>query len=94
MATDRFGIDDGYHDARGVEHRTSTATRAALRAAMGVHADADADADASAPDGGAQAVRVLLPGDDRTAPGGADLTLEDGSQRTCLLYTSPSPRDA
>ena len=36
MAPDRFGIDDNYHDARGVKHETSRATRAALRAAMGV----------------------------------------------------------
>jgi 4-alpha-glucanotransferase len=79
VATDCFGIDDGYHDARGVEHRTSAATRAALCAAMG----AAVDADTNAPEpGGAQAVRVLLPGSDRTVPGGADLTLEDGSQRT------------
>ncbi len=36
MATDRFGIDDSYHDARGVKHDLSRATRAALQAAMGI----------------------------------------------------------
>jgi 4-alpha-glucanotransferase len=75
VATDRFGIDDGYYDARGVQHATTAEARAALRAAMGVGDDS--------PDGGAPPpVRVLLPGGDRALPGGADLTLEDGSQRT------------
>ena len=42
MATDRFGIDDDYHDTRGVKHETSRPTRVALCAAMGVAPDADA----------------------------------------------------
>ncbi len=75
MATDRFGIDDCYYDARGVEHATTPETRAALSAAMGVGADAPGS-------GAPPPVRVLLPGGDRAFPGGADLTLEDGSQRT------------
>src|SRR4051812_27594867 len=80
MATDRFGIDDDYHDTRGVKHETSRATRAALRAAMGVAQDAtapppeDADADADP-------VRVWRPGDALTLDGPADLVLEDGHSR-------------
>jgi 4-alpha-glucanotransferase len=80
MATDRFGIDDSYHDARGVLHETSRATRAALQAAMGV-----APETAAPPLDEPDAVRVLLPGGDRTLHGtleaGADLVLEDGSSR-------------
>jgi 4-alpha-glucanotransferase len=77
VAADRFGIDDRYFDALGVEHATSPATRAALRAAMGAPDGTDAS-----PAGRDDIVRVLVPGGDRTLPGGADLTLEDGTQRT------------
>jgi 4-alpha-glucanotransferase len=73
VATDVYGIDDGYYDAGGVEHLTSPAARAALRAAMGA---------GQPPGAAAEAVRVLVPGGDRTLSGGADLTLEDGSQRS------------
>jgi 4-alpha-glucanotransferase len=76
MATDRFGIDDSYHDARGVKHNLSRATRAALQAAMGVEPDT-----AAAPLDEPDAVRVLLPGGDRALDGAADLVLEDGSSR-------------
>src|SRR6188768_4446446 len=80
MATDRFGIDDSYHDARGVAHETSRATRAALQAAMRV----EPESAAPAPDD-PDAVRVLLPGGDRALhgamEGGADLVLEDGTSR-------------
>jgi 4-alpha-glucanotransferase len=81
MATDRFGIDDTYHDARGAQHETSRATRAALQAAMGV----EPETAAPAPDD-PEAVRVLVPGGDLTLQGtlqaGADLVLEDGSRRS------------
>jgi len=80
MATDRFGIDDDYHDTRGVKHETSRATRAALRAAMGVAPDATAPPPESA-DAGADPVRVWRPGDALTLDGPADLVLEDGSSR-------------
>jgi 4-alpha-glucanotransferase len=80
MATDRFGIDDSYHDARGVAHETSRATRAALQAAMRV----EPESAAPAPDD-PDAVRVLLPDGDRALhgamAGGADLVLEDGTSR-------------
>jgi 4-alpha-glucanotransferase len=80
MATNRFGIDDRYHDAMGGLHLTSDETRAALGAAMGVdlHAnpdDADADADA-------RAVRVLTPGGSRALEEPVEIVLEDGSTRT------------
>jgi 4-alpha-glucanotransferase len=79
MATDRFGIDDDYHDTRGVKHETSRATRVALCAAMGVAPDADAP-----PGEAVDPVRVWRPGDDLTLAGalaGADLVLEDGTSR-------------
>jgi len=76
MATDRFGIDDSYHDARGVKHDLSRATRAALQAAMGVEPET-----AAPPLDEPDAVRVLLPGGDRALGGAADLVLEDGSSR-------------
>jgi 4-alpha-glucanotransferase len=80
MATDRFGIDDDYHDTAGVKHETSRATRAALRSAMGVAPD-DAAAAAEAAGPSPEPVRVWRPGDDLTLRGQADLVLEDGSSR-------------
>jgi len=76
MAPDRFGIDDDYHDARGVRRETSHATRAALRAAMGVTPD-----EAAPPAEAEHAVRVWRPGDDTKLDGPADLVLEDGTAR-------------
>jgi 4-alpha-glucanotransferase len=76
--TDRFGIVAGYRDATGTEHQTSDQTRAALRAAM--HADPRAEAP---DDDGSRAVRVLVPGADRSLPGRVDLVLEDGTLRPC-----------
>lgn len=77
MATDGFGIADHYYDARGVDHQTSSATRAALRAAMGVPTSVD-----HPPAVARELVRLLLPGGDRTLTAGADLIFEDGTQRT------------
>jgi 4-alpha-glucanotransferase len=80
MATDRFGIDDSYHDGAGRKHETSRATRAALHAAMGVAPElAEPPSDQAA-----EPVRVLRPGSNpalRALPGGGDLVLEDGSSR-------------
>ena len=39
MATDMWGIDDGYEDALRVWRETPATTRSALRAAMGVNSD-------------------------------------------------------
>jgi len=81
MATDRFGIDDSYHDGAGVNHETTPATRAALRAAMGVTPELTEPPS----DQAANPVHVWRPGDDRALPGalgaGGDLVLEDGSSR-------------
>src|SRR3954454_6267477 len=76
MAPDRFGIDDSYHDARGVKHETSRATREALRAAMGV---APETFEPPAPE--VDPVRIWRPGDDRTLGEAAELVLEDGTTR-------------
>jgi 4-alpha-glucanotransferase len=74
MASDPFGIDDGYHDAQGVEHLTSPETRAALLTAMGVEVGGPPPA-GSADD----AVRVLSPGGDRSLSAPAELVMEDGT---------------
>ncbi len=72
MAKDRFGIDEGYHDARGTAHVTTPETRAALLAAMGVD-DAEAGGPGTeapgteAPPNGPPPVRVVV----RGAPGAA-----------------------
>jgi 4-alpha-glucanotransferase len=85
MAKDRYGIDEGYHDARGTAHVTTPETRAALLAAMGVDA-AEAAAPASS-DTEPQPVRLVVRGS--ASPDGAgadepggDLILEDGTRRT------------
>jgi len=85
MATDRWGIDDSYHDAQGKQHLILAATRAAIRAAMGApaipHAEAETEAETAA-DGptGALELRVLAPGDSRRIDGHGELTLEDGTR--------------
>lgn len=71
MATDRFGIDDRYHDALGAKHQTSPETHAAILQAMGMSADADHPPPAP--------VRLLRPADSRALAGPATLTLEDGT---------------
>ena len=94
MSTDRYGISDRYHDARGTEHVTTPETRAALRRAMGVDADDAAEADATAARGATAAhvatasgapadddVRVLVPGGERALGGPVELALEDGTSR-------------
>jgi 4-alpha-glucanotransferase len=71
MATDPWGIDDGYWDASGRWRATSPDTVAALRQAMGAgHAD-------TPPDG--PAVRVVRAGRPAPLPGPCELALEDGS---------------
>ena len=77
MASDRYGIDDRFHDAHGVEHVTSPETRAALLAAMGIDPQVDAPPTPGSED---SAVRVLVPGHvDRALAGPAELVLEDGT---------------
>jgi len=71
MATDRFGIDDRYHDALGVEHETSPETHDAILKAMGMSVDADHPPPTP--------IQVLRPGDSRALAAPATLTLEDGT---------------
>jgi 4-alpha-glucanotransferase len=81
MATDAWGIDDGYWDASGRWHTTSPETVAALRGAMGGAADGP-------PDGPAAWVVHA----DRAEPllGPCELALEDGSE---LRAEAELPRD-
>ena len=88
MARDRFGIDDGYHDARGTAHVTTPETRAALLAAMGIGAEEAAHTESGPPP-----VRVVVADapqtdDDRSG----DLILEDGTRRT-VERGQPLPSD-
>jgi 4-alpha-glucanotransferase len=82
MATDSWGIDEGYEDALGQWHEIPAATRSALLAAM------NADPAASGPP--AAAVRVLRPGQVLPLHGAAELTLEDG---TALRVEASLPPD-
>jgi 4-alpha-glucanotransferase len=79
MATDRFGIDDSYHDALGTEHKVGGEARAAILEAMGVAGTEEVDdaGELEAPPG----VRVLAPGDSRRLDGPVEIALEDGSTR-------------
>jgi 4-alpha-glucanotransferase len=82
MATDIWGIDDGYEDALGEWHEIPAATRSALLAAM------NADPAESGPP--AAPVRVLRPGQVLPLQGAAELTLEDG---TALRIDASLPPD-
>jgi 4-alpha-glucanotransferase len=73
MATDPWGIDDGYWDAAGEWHETSPETVAALRRAMGGGEAADMP-----PEG--PAVWVVHAGRAETLLGPCELALEDGSE--------------
>lgn len=73
MATDSWGVDDGYLDTRGHRHHTSAETASQLHAAMGAQGD-----EPEPPRG--RPVWVVRSG---TAPpllGPCELALEDGSQ--------------
>ena len=72
MATDRWGIDDGYEDALGEWRETPATTRSALHAAMGVNSG----------QGGPPVeplVRVLRPGQTLPLAKPMELRLEDGT---------------
>jgi len=74
VATDPWGIDDGYWDVSGEWHATSPDTVAALREAMGA-----ADA-ADMPPADSTAVRVVHAGQAEPLLGPCELALEDGSE--------------
>ncbi len=82
MATDAWGIDDGYWDASGRWHTTSPETVAALRGAMGGGA---ADGPPERP-----AAWVVHAGRAEPLLGPCELALEDGSE---LRAEAELPRD-
>jgi 4-alpha-glucanotransferase len=76
MATDPWGIDDGYFDVGGQWHPTSPETRAALRAAMGAGRDGGGDEGPPAPE---RPLWVVQEGVAEPLWGPCELALEDGS---------------
>ena len=75
VATDAWGIDDGYWDVAGYWHPTSPETAAALRAAMGAPDDPGA-----VPPPGAMPIWVVRAGAAEPLLGPCELALEDGSE--------------
>jgi 4-alpha-glucanotransferase len=73
MATDPWGIDDGYFDVAGNWHATSDDTRSALRAAMGGDGEAPPDPD--------RPLWVVRAGAAEPLLGPCELRLEDGDAR-------------
>ena len=76
MATDPWGIDDGYFDVGGQWHPTSPDTRAALRTAMGAGRDGGGDEGPPAPE---RPLWVVQEGVAEPLWGPCELALEDGS---------------
>src|SRR5262245_29235493 len=74
MATDPWGIDDGYFDVHGQWHATPPETRTALRAAMGGGGDAEGPPAAERP------LWVVRAGSAEPLLGPCELRLEDGSE--------------
>jgi 4-alpha-glucanotransferase len=70
MATDPWGIDDGYFDVSGTWHSTSPETRAALHAAMGAEDDE--------PQGPTRPLWVVQAGASEPLLGPCELRLESG----------------
>ena len=75
MATDPWGIDDGYHDVGGTWHATPDDTRAALREAM------TGDASGDGPPRPDQPLWVVRVGAEEPLLGPCELRLEDGRAR-------------
>ncbi len=75
MATDPWGIDDGYHDVGGTWHPTSDATRAALRESMAGGAAGDGPPPPERP------LWVVHRGADEPLLGPCEVRLEDGDTR-------------
>jgi 4-alpha-glucanotransferase len=73
MATDPWGIDDGYFDVGGAWHATSEETRSALRAAMG--------GDREAPPEPSRPLWVVTAGTAEPLLSECELRLEDGEVR-------------
>jgi 4-alpha-glucanotransferase len=77
MATDPWGIDDGYFDVGGHWHPTSPETRAALRAAMGAGPDGGEDG----PPAPEQPLWVVRAGAAEPLWGPCEVRLEEGGAR-------------
>jgi 4-alpha-glucanotransferase len=75
MATDPWGIDDGYFDVGGTWHATTPETRTALRAAMHREADPEVPPDPGDP------LWVVRAGAAEPLLGPCELRLEDGNTR-------------
>src|SRR5262245_37355630 len=75
MATDDWGIDDGYFDVGGHWHDTPPATRAALREAMGGAGDGGGD---GPPPG--RPLWIVRQGAAEPLLGPCELRLEDGTE--------------
>ena len=73
MATDPWGVDDGFVDVDGTWHATNPETAAALRAAMG------AAPDQTEPSAGRR-IRIATAGSTEPLERPASLVLEDGSE--------------
>jgi 4-alpha-glucanotransferase len=79
MATDPWGIDEGYWDAGGTWHPTTAEHAARLRAAMGASPEGSGE---SAPPPATRLVRVVRAGEKVAldSAGARDLVLEDGTE--------------
>src|SRR5215510_15895174 len=76
MATDPWGIDDGYFDVGGHWHPTAPETRAALQAAMGAAPDGGSEDGPSAEE---RPLWVVRAGAAEPLWGPCEVRLEDGS---------------
>src|SRR5690606_5260477 len=85
MATDAWGIDDGYWDVHGTWHTTPPEVARALRAAMGGDPD-----DAGRPPPQGRPVWVVRAGDPAPLLGPDEILLEDGD---AVEATSALPAD-
>src|SRR5262245_66016758 len=83
MATDPWGIDDGYFDVGGTSQPTPPETREALRTAMGAGRDGGDDHGGDKPDDGPPAPKqplwVVRAGAADPLWGPCEVRLEDGS---------------
>src|SRR5688500_5468967 len=79
IATDQWGIDDGYLDVKGEVHGISSATRQALLRAMGLDPDRPEQPPASGSPGDYADVVVLRGQRPWSAPAEGELLLEDGT---------------
>jgi len=80
MATDVWGITDGFHDIGGVWHSTSAETHAAIRATMGDPAETSPPA---------SRVWVVGEGETPAIDGHAEIALEDGAVLAATDHLPP-----